>query len=52
MAAFLSNSLPLKNTDDTANVQCVMKNGMPQSVGTIMAPFVSSDIGNSICPSR
>ena len=43
---------PLKNIDDAARVQCVMKNGLLLSVGTVMAPFASSTIGNSICPSN
>ena len=41
---------PLKNIDDAANVQCVMKNGQLQSVATIMAPFARSVIGAAICP--
>ncbi|NYF80244.1 amidohydrolase family protein [Granulicella arctica] len=41
---------PLKNIDDAARVQCVMKNGQLQSVGVIMAPFAKSNIGNNICP--
>ena len=43
---------PLKNIQDAARVQCVMKNGLLQSVAAIMAPFASSDTGNSICPSQ
>ena len=39
---------PLKNINDAAHVQCVMKNGLLQSVGTIMAPFVPSNTGNSL----
>jgi Tol biopolymer transport system component len=41
---------PLKNIDDAARVQCVMKNGKLQSVASIMAPFASSTIGTAICP--
>ncbi|WP_263385107.1 amidohydrolase family protein [Granulicella arctica] len=41
---------PLKNIEDAARVQCVMKNGLLLSVGSIMAPFASSTIGSSICP--
>src|SRR5579871_2170618 len=41
---------PLKNINDTARVQCVMKNGQLQSVATIMAPFAKSTIGDDICP--
>jgi imidazolonepropionase-like amidohydrolase len=43
---------PLKNIQDAARVQCVMKNGLLQSVAAIMAPFAASDTGNSICPSQ
>jgi Tol biopolymer transport system component len=43
---------PLRDINDAARVQCVMKNGLLQSVGTIMAPFVASSTGNSICPPR
>ena len=43
---------PLKDINDAARVQCVMKNGLLQSVGTIMAPFVASSTGNSICPAQ
>jgi hypothetical protein len=41
---------PLKNINDTARVQCVMKNGQLQSVADIMAPFAKSNIGDDICP--
>jgi len=41
---------PLKNIDDAANVQCVMKNGQLLSVATIMAPFARSAVGAAICP--
>jgi Tol biopolymer transport system component len=43
---------PLKNIDDAAKVQCVMKNGLLLSVGSVMAPFSTSTIGNSMCPTR
>jgi len=41
---------PLKNIDDTARVQCVMKNGLIQSVSAIMAPFAKSTLGADVCP--
>jgi Tol biopolymer transport system component len=41
---------PLKDINDTARVQCVMKNGQLQSVATIMAPFAKSTTGDTICP--
>jgi Tol biopolymer transport system component/cytosine/adenosine deaminase-related metal-dependent hydrolase len=41
---------PLKNIDDAARVECVMKNGQLQSVASVMAPFARSTIGVSICP--
>jgi Tol biopolymer transport system component len=43
---------PLKDINDVARVQCVMKNGYLQSVGSITAPFAKSDTGDSICPSK
>lgn len=43
---------PLKDINDTTRVQCVMKNGLLQSVGDIMAPFAKNNTGNSICPSH
>jgi len=43
---------PLKNINDAANVQCVMKNGVLQSVGAIMAPFAKSTTGVAMCPAR
>ncbi|MEO6801821.1 MAG: amidohydrolase family protein [Granulicella sp.] len=43
---------PLKNIDDAARIQCVMKNGQLQSVASIMAPFVTVSTGNSICPAQ
>jgi Tol biopolymer transport system component len=43
---------PLKDISDVARVQCVMKNGQLQSVGSITAPFTKNNTGNSICPSK
>jgi Tol biopolymer transport system component len=43
---------PLIDIQDLSRVECVMKNGVLQSVATIMAPFASSHSGNSICPSQ
>jgi hypothetical protein len=43
---------PLKNIDDAIRVECVMKNGFLQSVGTVMAPFAKSDTGTGICPTQ
>ena len=43
---------PLKNINDAARVQCVMKNGVLQSVGAIMAPFAKSTTGVAMCPAR
>jgi Tol biopolymer transport system component len=43
---------PLRDINDATRVQCVIKNGLLQSVGGIMAPFAKSNTGNSICPSR
>jgi hypothetical protein len=43
---------PLIDIQDLSRVECVMKNGVLQSVATIMAPFASSRSGNSICPSQ
>ena len=43
---------PLKDIQDTSRVECVMKNGVLQSVAAIMAPFASSHSGTSICPSQ
>jgi hypothetical protein len=41
---------PLKNIDNAASVQCVMKNGTLRSVGAIMAPFVQGNTtGDGIC---
>jgi adenine deaminase len=41
---------PLKNIDDAAKVECVMKNGQLQSVASVMAPFASSTIRAAMCP--
>lgn len=44
---------PLKNIDDTANVQCVMVNGVLRSVGTVIEPFAKGDTtGNTVCPAQ
>jgi Tol biopolymer transport system component len=43
---------PLTDISAAANVQCVMKNGLLQSVATVMMPFAISSTGNSICPSK
>ena len=43
---------PLKNIDDAARVQCVMHNGILESVATIAAPFAKLDSGNDICPAK
>jgi hypothetical protein len=44
---------PLTDINTAANVQCVMKNGVIQSVGDIIDPFVpGSSIGKSICGTR
>jgi Tol biopolymer transport system component len=43
---------PLKDINDTARVQCVMKNGQLQSVASIMAPFAKSTIGDAVCPAQ
>jgi hypothetical protein len=43
---------PLKDIDDVIKVRCAMKNGRLQSVGTIMAPFAKSHIGDDICPAE
>jgi hypothetical protein len=42
---------PLKDVKAAAAVECVMKNGVLWSVGSIMAPFVPGDTtGNAVCP--
>jgi Tol biopolymer transport system component len=43
---------PLTDINAAANVECVMKNGLLQSVATVMMPFATSSTGNSICPSK
>ena len=43
---------PLKNIDDVARVQCVMHNGILESVATIASPFAKMDSGNTICPAK
>ena len=43
---------PLKNIDDVAKVQCVMKNGFLWSVSDIAAPFTKVSAGADVCPSR
>ncbi len=40
---------PLKDIDDAANVQCVMKNGILWSVKEVAAPFAQVDAGASVC---
>jgi len=43
---------PLTNIDDAARVQCVMHNGILESVATIAAPFAKLETGNDICPAN
>ena len=43
---------PLTNIDDLTKVECVAKNGKLQSVGSVMAPFAKSDIGENVCSSH
>jgi Tol biopolymer transport system component/imidazolonepropionase-like amidohydrolase len=43
---------PLTNIDDTANVQCVMKNGNLMSVSEVAKPFVSLPTGADVCPAE
>ena len=43
---------PLTNIDDLSRIQCVMHNGIIESVATIAAPFAKIDTGNSICPTK
>ena len=43
---------PLINIDDVARVQCVMHNGIIESVAAIAAPFAKLDTGNNICPAK
>jgi len=40
---------PLKNIDDVARVQCVMKNGFLWSVSDIAAPFAKVSAGADVC---
>jgi len=39
---------PLKDIDDAAKVECVMKNGQLQSVATVMASFAKGTTGAAI----
>jgi Tol biopolymer transport system component len=41
---------PLKNIDDVARVQCVMKNGFLWSVSEVAAPFAKVSAGADVCP--
>jgi Tol biopolymer transport system component len=41
---------PLKDINDTARVQCVMKGGFLWSVSEIAAPFAKVSAGSDICP--
>jgi imidazolonepropionase-like amidohydrolase len=41
---------PLKNVQDAANVQCVMKNGNLMSVSELAKPFASLQTGADVCP--
>lgn len=43
---------PLKNIDDAARVQCVMKNGFLWSVADLAAPFAKVATGADICPAQ
>lgn len=43
---------PLKNIDDVAKVQCVMKNGFLWSVSEIAAPFARVPAGAEMCPAK
>jgi len=43
---------PLKNINDAARVECVMKNGTLWSVAQIAAPFAKLSAGAEICPAR
>ena len=43
---------PLTDIKDITRVQCVIKNGRPQSVALIAGPFEHMTTGESICPSR
>jgi len=41
---------PLVNIDDTARVECVMKNGYLWSVSQLAAPFAKIKTGAAMCP--
>ena len=41
---------PLRNIDDLANVECVMKNGVLRSVSEIAKPFAQLPTGQTVCP--
>ena len=43
---------PLTNINDTANVRCVMKNGVLMSVEDIAIPFVHLATDDAICPAE
>jgi len=43
---------PLKNINDAARVECVMKNGKLWSVAQIAAPFAKLSAGAEICPAQ
>jgi len=43
---------PLKNIDDVARVQCVMKNGFLWSVSALAAPFARIPDGADMCPAQ
>ena len=41
---------PLRNIDDLANVECVMKNGVLRPVSEIAKPFAQLPTGQTVCP--
>ena len=43
---------PLTNINDTANVQCVMKNGKLISVSDVVKPFLALNTGADVCPAK
>lgn len=43
---------PLKNIDDVAGVQCVMKNGFLWSISDLAAPFAKISNGADVCPAK
>ena len=43
---------PLQDITAVTDVRCVMKNGVLQSVATVMAPFAKSTLGDDVCPAR